>query len=93
MSTVPLQILFHEDGSVKGVATNDVGIHKDGSPKVRIFHIKLRVYCNAETHLYPPTFTCMCLCYFSKPGQICPGSQFHSLSISVNIRVCVCLCA
>jgi len=28
------QILYHEDGSVKGIATNDVGIHKDGSPKV-----------------------------------------------------------
>ena len=27
------EILFHEDGSVKGIATNDVGIHKDGSPK------------------------------------------------------------
>lgn len=27
-------MLYHEDGSVKGVATNDVGIHKDGSPKV-----------------------------------------------------------
>uniref|UniRef100_A0A915IZM8 Electron transfer flavoprotein-ubiquinone oxidoreductase n=1 Tax=Romanomermis culicivorax TaxID=13658 RepID=A0A915IZM8_ROMCU len=26
-------ILFHEDGSVKGIATNDVGIAKDGSPK------------------------------------------------------------
>lgn len=30
-----LQVLFHEDGSVKGIATNDVGIAKDGSPKVR----------------------------------------------------------
>lgn len=30
------QLLFHEDGSVKGIATNDVGIHKDGSPKVSI---------------------------------------------------------
>lgn len=29
-----LKILYHEDGSVKGVATNDVGIAKDGSPKV-----------------------------------------------------------
>ena len=29
-----LQILYHEDGSVKGIATNDVGIRKDGSPKV-----------------------------------------------------------
>lgn len=25
--------MYHEDGSVKGVATNDVGIAKDGSPK------------------------------------------------------------
>ena len=29
-----LKVLFHEDGSVKGIATNDVGIAKDGSPKV-----------------------------------------------------------
>ena len=29
-----LQILYHEDGSVKGIATNDVGIKKDGAPKV-----------------------------------------------------------
>ncbi|XP_060065203.1 electron transfer flavoprotein-ubiquinone oxidoreductase, mitochondrial-like [Ylistrum balloti] len=27
------EVLFHEDGSVKGIATNDVGIYKDGSPK------------------------------------------------------------
>ncbi|KAL3265896.1 hypothetical protein HHI36_010086 [Cryptolaemus montrouzieri] len=27
------EILYHEDGSVKGIATNDVGIAKDGSPK------------------------------------------------------------
>ncbi|XP_064608643.1 electron transfer flavoprotein-ubiquinone oxidoreductase, mitochondrial-like [Liolophura sinensis] len=27
------EVLFHDDGSVKGIATNDVGIHKDGSPK------------------------------------------------------------
>ena len=27
-------VLFHDDGSVKGIATNDVGIAKDGSPKV-----------------------------------------------------------
>ena len=31
------EVLFHEDGSIKGVATNDVGIAKDGSPKVRAF--------------------------------------------------------
>lgn len=27
------EVLYHEDGSVKGVATADVGIAKDGSPK------------------------------------------------------------
>ncbi|XP_060606145.1 electron transfer flavoprotein-ubiquinone oxidoreductase, mitochondrial-like [Ruditapes philippinarum] len=27
------EILYHEDGSVKGIATNDVGIQKDGAPK------------------------------------------------------------
>lgn len=31
-------MLYHEDGSVKGIATNDVGIHKDGSPKVNYNH-------------------------------------------------------
>ncbi|XP_025778006.1 electron transfer flavoprotein-ubiquinone oxidoreductase, mitochondrial [Puma concolor] len=28
------EVLFHEDGSVKGIATNDVGIQKDGAPKI-----------------------------------------------------------
>jgi electron-transferring-flavoprotein dehydrogenase len=28
------EILYGEDGSVRGVATGDVGIAKDGSPKV-----------------------------------------------------------
>ncbi|CAB0043903.1 unnamed protein product [Trichogramma brassicae] len=27
------EILYHEDGSVKGIATSDVGVAKDGSPK------------------------------------------------------------
>ncbi|ESO05110.1 hypothetical protein HELRODRAFT_111539 [Helobdella robusta] len=27
------EILYNEDGSAKGIATNDVGIYKDGSPK------------------------------------------------------------
>jgi len=27
------EVLYHEDGSVRGIATNDVGINKDGSPK------------------------------------------------------------
>lgn len=32
--TAAQEILFHEDESVKGVATADVGIRKDGAPKV-----------------------------------------------------------
>ena len=28
------EVLYHDDGSVKGIATVDVGIAKDGSPKV-----------------------------------------------------------
>ncbi|XP_055379535.1 electron transfer flavoprotein-ubiquinone oxidoreductase, mitochondrial [Condylostylus longicornis] len=31
--TAASEIIFHEDGSVKGIATADVGIGKDGSPK------------------------------------------------------------
>lgn len=33
------EVLFNEDGSVKGIATNDVGIGKDGKPTV-IMHSK-----------------------------------------------------
>lgn len=31
--TAASEVLFHEDGSVKGIATNDMGIGKDGAPK------------------------------------------------------------
>lgn len=31
--TAAAEVLYHEDGSVKGIATNDMGIAKDGSPK------------------------------------------------------------
>lgn len=31
--TAASEVLFHEDGSVKGIATSDLGIAKDGSPK------------------------------------------------------------
>eukprot|EP01135_Chromosphaera_perkinsii_P012349 Nk52_evm17s2640 gene=Nk52_evmTU17s2640 len=31
--TAAAEVVYHEDGSVKGVATGDVGIAKDGSPK------------------------------------------------------------
>lgn len=32
------EILYHEDGSVKGIATSDVGIAKDGAPKVLVIY-------------------------------------------------------
>lgn len=41
MNVGMLQVLFHEDWSVKGIATNDVGIHKDGSPKVNNFRCEI----------------------------------------------------
>lgn len=33
------EVLYHQDGSVKGIATSDVGIAKSGAPKVRIFYM------------------------------------------------------
>lgn len=42
MNVCILQVLFHEDGSVKGIATNDVGIHKDGSPKVHVYGLDVK---------------------------------------------------
>lgn len=38
------EIVYHEDGSVKGIATNDVGIAKDGSPKVILLFYFLSIY-------------------------------------------------
>ncbi|XP_014437884.1 electron transfer flavoprotein-ubiquinone oxidoreductase, mitochondrial [Tupaia chinensis] len=43
------EVLFHEDGSVRGVATNDVGIHKDGAPKTTFergleLHAKVTIF-------------------------------------------------
>ncbi|CAD5121441.1 DgyrCDS9950 [Dimorphilus gyrociliatus] len=44
------EILYNEDGSVKGIATNDVGIAKDGSPKETFergmeFNAKCTIFC------------------------------------------------
>jgi len=43
------EVLFHDDGSVKGIATNDVGVAKDGSPKDSFergmeFHAKCTIF-------------------------------------------------
>ncbi|XP_078356151.1 electron transfer flavoprotein-ubiquinone oxidoreductase, mitochondrial-like, partial [Oculina patagonica] len=43
------EVLYHEDGSIKGIATNDVGIHKDGSPKATFergmeLHAKVTIF-------------------------------------------------
>lgn len=43
------EVLYHDDGSVKGVATGDVGIGKDGSPKVNKYYYQtpfFNVYLN-----------------------------------------------
>lgn len=37
------EVLYNEDGSVKGIATGDVGIAKDGSPKVSIKLLSLKI--------------------------------------------------
>ena len=43
------EVLYHEDGSVKGIATNDVGVGKDGAPKDSFergmeFHAKCTIF-------------------------------------------------
>lgn len=43
------EVVYHEDGSVKGIATNDVGIAKDGAPKDTFqrgmeFHAKTTIF-------------------------------------------------
>ncbi|XP_014390498.1 PREDICTED: electron transfer flavoprotein-ubiquinone oxidoreductase, mitochondrial [Myotis brandtii] len=43
------EVLFHEDGSIKGIATNDVGIQKDGAPKTTFergleLHAKVTIF-------------------------------------------------
>ncbi len=43
------EVLFHEDGSVKGIATGDVGVGKDGAPKENFergmeFHAKCTIF-------------------------------------------------
>jgi flavin-dependent dehydrogenase len=48
------EVLYHDDGSVKGVATNDVGIAKDGSPKVK------KIHYNEFSEFIQGTFTWQC---------------------------------
>ena len=43
------EVVFDEDGSVKGIATNDVGVGKDGKPKDSFergmeFHAKCTIF-------------------------------------------------
>ena len=49
--------VLHSDGSVKGIATVDQGIAKDGSPKVSNYY-----------HLLQETGVCVCVC----AGWVCP---------------------
>lgn len=34
------EVIYNEDGSVKGIATNDVGLDKNFKPKVSLFYYK-----------------------------------------------------
>ncbi len=66
------QVLYHDDGSVKGVATVDQGIAKDGSPKV--FAISFRFLAL----LLPPSLPCFSLVPLlahvcSRHGTSCKG--------------------
>ena len=38
------EIIYNEDGSVKGIATNDVGLDKQGRPKVFSFLSKIFIF-------------------------------------------------
>nr|CAG4645384.1 EOG090X0279 [Lynceus sp. MCZ IZ 141354] len=57
------EVLYHEDGSVKGIATNDVGIAKDGSPKDTFargmeLHAKCTIFAEGcHGHLAKQLFT------------------------------------
>ncbi|OXB66025.1 hypothetical protein ASZ78_003222 [Callipepla squamata] len=57
------EVLFHEDGSVKGIATNDVGIQKDGAPKATFergleLHAKVTVFAEGcHGHLAKQLYT------------------------------------
>lgn len=49
------EVLYNKDGSVKGIATNDVGIGKDGKPKDSCergmeIHAKLTIFAVYFTH-------------------------------------------
>jgi len=58
------EVLYHEDGSVKGVATNDVGIAKDGSPKVR------KILCSMLNEFIHNLFVRCCRGWMMKTGLV-----------------------
>lgn len=43
------EVLYNDDGSVKGIATGDVGIAKDGSPKVSLF---ANFHCSFANYIF-----------------------------------------
>ena len=75
---VLVQILFHEDGSVKGVATNDVGIQKDGAPKVHTISL--------SDQLVLASCGCMCVCEWGGGGG---GGGLRGVFV---VLYCVCVC-
>jgi hypothetical protein len=72
-ATAAAEVLFHPDGSVKGIATGDMGLDKQGQPKVRAHaaatghptrdllsfaHIVTRIV----THSHGNMCVCVCVC-------------------------------
>lgn len=77
------EILYHPDGSVKGVATNDVGIAKDGSPKDTFergmaLHAKCTIFAEGcHGHLTKQVINQYNLRANSEPQSYGLGIQLH----------------
>ena len=75
-------MLYHEDGSIKGIATNDVGIHKDGSPKVlNYFDLSFVFFHNTLLLVVWP----FCLRVSVKMIILC----FHKVVYMLNVIWCL----
>lgn len=81
------EVLYHEDGSVKGVATNDVGIAKDGSPKVTNITVAdftaNKRHQNTYALVASKHFSCTILCYCTFYRK--KKADTHQMSDTLNI--------
>ena len=79
------EVLFHEDGSVKGIATNDVGIGKDGAPKDSFergmeFHAKCTIFSEGYFLLFlKKSKFSLKKCFISGVEVSCPSNSCRTL--------------